>query len=224
MYETFKFTYRIHVPYKTCYLMKYRLVQYDKNWYLRLGNKNIQRFGRNKELAEKVLELWQKQKYDVIYADPPWRYDFSKSNSRAIETHYDSMSQEDICFIKIPAKKDSVLFLWATAPKLPEAFEVMKAWGFNYKTNLVWIKDKIGMGYHARGRHEHLLVGTTGKGRLPAATEKWESVIYAERTRHSKKPRIIYEIIEGAYPDCKYLELFARYKRKNWDTWGNESE
>ncbi|GAI22807.1 unnamed protein product, partial [marine sediment metagenome] len=99
---------------------------------------------------------------------------------------------------------------------------VIDAWGFTYKTNMVWIKDKFGMGYHYRGRHEHLLLGTKGKGRLPAATEKWESVIFAPRGEHSEKPKILYDIIEAAYPNCKYLELFARNTRKGWMSWGDE--
>lgn len=185
-----------------------------------------------KEQADKIADEREKRnnmpmpngKYDIIYADPPWRYDFSKSNSRAIESHYQTMELQDICNLKIPSKEDSVLFLWATAPKIKEALAVMESWGFTYKTNLVWIKDKIGMGYHARGRHELLFIGTRGNGRLPAATEKWESVIYAARGEHSEKPQILYEIIEGAYPNCKYLELFARNNnRKQWETWGNES-
>ena len=184
------------------------------------------------EQAKQIADEWEKRneaaipngKFDLIYADPPWRYDFSKSKSRAIESHYQTMDLKDICNLKIPAKKDSVLFLWATAPKIKEALKVMESWGFTYKTNLVWIKDKIGMGYHARGRHELLFIGTKGNGKLPAATEKWESVIYAERKEHSKKPRILYDIIEGAYPDCKYLELFAREKHPGWETWGNEGK
>ena len=215
---------------------------FDLNWskgraYIRHGVKTngkwifgpVKSLGKiSREEARKRLEEFKekmelpKECFVLIYADPPWRYDFSKSKSRAIESHYQSMDLEDICKLKIPAKEDCVLFLWATAPKIQEALKVIESWGFTYKTNFVWVKDKIGMGYHVRGRHELLFIGTKGKGRLPAVTEKWESVIFAARGKHSQKPRIVYDIIEGAYPNCKYLELFARDKRNGWISWGNE--
>lgn len=98
------------------------------------------------------------KKYEVIYADPPWRYDFSKSNSREIENQYPTMSVDEICSLKVPTADNAVLYLWATAPKLLEALRVMDAWGFEYKTNAVWDKQIIGMGYWFRGQHELLLV------------------------------------------------------------------
>jgi len=205
------------------------------NWYIcDSKGKYIKPIGAKaeftKEQADKIANDWEKRNntplpngiFDIILADPPWRYDFSKSKSRAIESHYQSMDLKDICILDVPAGENSVLFLWATAPKIIEALKVMESWGFTYKTNLVWIKDKIGMGYHVRGRHELLFIGTKGKGRLPAATEKWESVIFAARREHSCKPTIIYDIIEGAYPNCKYLELFARERREHWVSWGDE--
>jgi len=203
--------------------LNYRIVQNGGYLYLRYGNKNIQSFGRNKEIAEKVLQLWQNQ-YDVIYADPPWRYDFSKVTNDAIESHYQTMSLADICAMAIPSKKDSILYLWATAPKLPEAMSVMKNWGFTYKTNMVWIKPTIGLGYHARGKHELLMVGTRGNFHPPGAQSRYQSVINASKGEHSKKPNLVYSIIEEAYPPSEYklIELFARNKRDGWESWGNE--
>lgn len=203
--------------------MKYRIVQNGGYFYLRQGNKDIQSFGKNRNFAEKVLQLWQ-SKYDVIYADPPWHYDFSKSKSRAIESHYPTMKLVDICALKIPSKRDSILYLWATAPKLTEALQVMKMWGFKYKTNMVWIKPTIGMGYHARGKHEILLVGTKGKFHPPRSQSRYQSVINASRSEHSRKPELVYGIIEEAYPPAEYrlLELFARNKRAGWVSWGND--
>lgn len=204
--------------------MEARLLQDRNRLCVRLGNKDIQRFALNeKELAEKVLQLWQDQ-YDIIYADPPWRYDFSKSKSREIESHYQTMSLEDICALKIPAKKDSILYLWATAPKLIEALKVMESWGFTYITNMVWIKPQLGMGYHGRGKHELLLIGKKGKKSPPKSQSRYQSVINASRGEHSKKPDLVYEIIEEAYPptENQLLELFARKKRGGWTVWGLE--
>jgi len=205
--------------------MSYRIVEDKGRYYLRSGNKNIESLGKVDEVTDeqkqKVLDKWNKE-YDIIYADPPWQYDFSKSDSRAIETHYQTMSLENICKLKIPAKEDSVLFLWATTPKLLEALQVMKAWGFIYKTNLVWVKNKIGMGYYARGRHELLLIGAKGKSIVPAAANRQDSVLTGERLEHSRKPESAYLLIELAYPNKKKLELFARKTRMGWESWGNE--
>jgi len=162
--------------------------------------------------------------YNLIYADPPWEYDFSIDTARSIPMHYPVMKLEDICNLKIPAAEDSILFLWATPPKLREALKVIEAWGFNYKTSFVWVKDKIGMGYYCRNQHELLLVATRGNVSPPAESDRYSSVIYSTRTRHSEKPDIVYEMIEKMYPDYKYLELFARSKRRNWTGWGLEYE
>ena len=163
--------------------------------------------------------------FQVLYADPPWRYDFSKSDSRGIENQYPTLSVEDICALDVPAlcEPDCVLFLWATSPKLPQAMAVMEAWGFTYKTCMVWVKDKIGMGYYARQRHELLLIGTKGKPPVPFPEDRPDSVIEAPRGRHSEKPPRCYEIIEAMYPNGSRIELFARTARDTWSAWGNET-
>lgn len=101
----------------------------------------------------------------MIYADPPWLYNHAPmgGNNRSIERHYPTMSVDAIKNLKVPSNKNSVLFLWATSPKLKEALDVMQCWGFEYKTNMVWDKKIIGMGYWFRGQHELLLVGVKGK-------------------------------------------------------------
>jgi N6-adenosine-specific RNA methylase IME4 len=179
----------------------------------------------------KKIQLKKKQKarpipdgeFNVIYADPPWEYDFSRSPSRNIENQYPTMKVEDICNIAVPASKDAVLFLWATSPKLREALKVMQSWNFEYKTSMVWIKDKIGMGYYVRGQHELLLIGTKGTPALPEEAKRPSSVIRAPREDHSKKPGAVYEIIEAMYPNQKYIELFGRGPaRTDWMMWGNE--
>lgn len=161
--------------------------------------------------------------YNVIYADPPWRYDFVESENRSIENQYPSMNLEDIKNIKIPTTDNAVLFLWATAPKLPEALEVMNAWGFKYKTNAVWDKKIIGMGYWFRGQHELLLVGTKGKFSPPKVDMRESSVYSEKRTEHSKKPLYYYEFIEKSFPNCQYIEIFSRKKfSEKWSVWGNQ--
>jgi N6-adenosine-specific RNA methylase IME4 len=162
--------------------------------------------------------------FNVIYADPPWQYDFSLTNSREIVQQYPTMDLEDICNLKIPCADDAILFLWATAPKLEESLQVMNAWGFTYRTGMVWVKDKIGMGHLVRIQHEHLLIGK--KGNFPAPNDQVlaGSVISAPRQGHSEKPTAVYEIIEKYYPNGKRIELFARHKREGWEAWGNEIE
>ena len=160
--------------------------------------------------------------YQVVYSDPPWRYDFSKSDSRQIENQYSTMATEDICAIKVPSADDAVLFLWATAPKLEDALAVMRAWGFRYVSHLVWDKVKIGMGFWARGQHELLLVGTKGNFPPPPPSMRISSVIRIKRGIHSKKPDEIRNYIAKAYPDKAKLEMFARGKYLNWDAFGNQ--
>lgn len=177
---------------------------------------------RRKEQAKKLAE--QTDKFEVILADPAWEYDFSVSDSRKIENHYPPSSLEDMKCLIPPATKDAVLFMWATSPKLREALELMEAWGFEYKTHMVWVKDKIGMGYYARQKHELLLIGTNGKGlELPDTGDRPESVFYAPRGGHSEKPEVVYEIIETMYPAYRKLEMFARKARAGWEVWGDES-
>lgn len=160
--------------------------------------------------------------YDVIYADPPWRYSFSKSDSRKIENQYPTMTVDEICELDVPAEKDCVLYLWATAPKLLEALKVMDAWGFTYKTQAVWDKGKIGMGYWFRGQHELLLVGVRGKVSPPEQPLRTSSVYTFKRGKHSKKPDEIRELIKSWFPDAKRLEMFCRHPAPGWAVFGNE--
>ena len=166
------------------------------------------------------------KKYQIILADPPWRYDFCKDNVDKIEVHYPTMTQEEICKLNIPSDDNAVLYLWATAPKLLEALEVMKAWGFTYKTHAIWDKDWIGMGYWFRGQHELLLVGVKGKFSPPTSNFRISSVYREKRTNHSKKPIYFRSIITDSFPaEYNRLEMFAREKTSpSWDYWGNEVE
>lgn len=162
--------------------------------------------------------------YRVLLADPPWRYEFSKSKSRKIENQYPTMSIAEICALPVAdmVGTDCVLFLWAVAPKVPEAIEVMRAWGFTYKTCGVWDKELIGMGYYFRGQHELILVGTRGTPGVSKPSDRRSSVIRSRRGRHSAKPVELHEAIEKMYPEGRKLEMFARQARPGWDVWGNE--
>ena len=162
------------------------------------------------------------RRYAVIYADPPWRYDFSSTDARAVENQYPTMDVADIAALEVPAADDAVLFMWATNPKLTQAFEVLSGWGFDYVTNMVWVKDRIGMGYYARSRHELLLIAKRGQLAVPEPTDRPDSVIEAPRTRHSAKPEVVYELLDRMYPGLPKLEMFCREPRDGWDAWGNE--
>lgn len=165
------------------------------------------------------------QRYPVIYADPPWRYEFS-TEDRAIENQYPTMPVEDICAMNVAAMAtdDAILFLWATSPKLPEAMSVITAWGFTYRTSAVWVKPQLGMGYYFRQQHELLLVATRGNMPAPAPADRPRSVVTSDRAAHSEKPAEFAEAIERMYPTLPKIELFCRTgTRAGWETWGNQN-
>jgi len=166
------------------------------------------------------------QKYRVIYADPPWLYgDKLVDGYGAAEHHYPVMSIDELCSLSVKglAEDNAVLFLWTTSPLLVESFDVVKAWGFQYKTSFVWDKVKHNFGHYNSVRHELLLICTRGSC-LPDIPELIDSVQTIERTEHSKKPEEFRNIIDKLYPNGKRIELFARTKQgnSNWEVWGNE--
>ncbi len=164
-------------------------------------------------------------RHPVIYADPPWRYEHAESRTREIENQYPTMELDAICALPVQdvTTDDAVLFLWATSPKLAEALRVVEAWGFVYRTCMVWDKERIGMGYYARQQHELLLIATRGQPPAPAPEARPPSVIRAPRGEHSAKPERFYEIIEAMYGPLPKLELFCRSPRAGWKVWGNQS-
>ncbi len=192
----------------------------------------------NKALAERRLEnkraVAMSQPsgvYNVIYADPPWEYDNTGVHGAA-DRHYPTMPLEDISSLldaqRIAVADNAVLFLWATNPFLQDAFYVINSWGFEYKTNMVWVKTdlvKPGSGFYVRGRHELLLICTRGSFTPLDAhiSPPIGSVISASIGNHSSKPDDFYGVIERLYPDCNYLELFARRQRDGWKGWGYDS-
>jgi N6-adenosine-specific RNA methylase IME4 len=189
--------------------------------------RRAERIERIAEISKGNAELGTSTRYPIIYADPPWRYENPPigSTSRAIENHYDTMTLEAICAMPVVqlATDDALLYLWATAPKLAECMKVIEAWGFEYRTNMVWDKGKIGMGYHARNQHEILLIAKRGEIPPPEAGTQPPSVYREDRTEHSAKPAFFAEMIEGFYPTLPKIELFCRSPREGWAVWGNQS-
>jgi len=193
------------------------------------------RIPTEKEVRAAIIELippleippLPTDKFSLIYADPPWQYEFSVSPTRTIERQYPTMTVEQICEMRPGideiAADDCVLFLWVTNPKLREGLRVIEEWGFDYKTGMVWVKDKFGMGYYARQQHELLLIAGRGKSQLPEPQNRPSSVVMAPRLEHSAKPMIMYEIIERMYPNYKKIELFAREHQEGWESWGHEA-
>ena len=163
-------------------------------------------------------------KYQVVYADPPWKYGNSMPEYFIEQAnHYPLMTLEEICNIPIKniVDKNAVLFLWVTSPILEECFQVIKAWGFEYKTSFIWDKIKHNMGHYSSVRHEILLLCI--KGTYPIQNKKlYDSVLSEERTEHSKKPNYYYEMIENLYPNGIKIELFSRNKREGWISYGNQ--
>ncbi len=171
------------------------------------------------------------KKYQIIYADPPWHYK-CKGVQGAAENHYPTMTLDALCELPVSelAEKDSILFLWATFPQLREALQVIKAWGFEYKSvAFVWLKQNksgqgwfYGLGFWTRGNAEVCLLAT--KGHPKRKSNRVHQFIISPLRRHSQKPdEARGKIIEfaGALPR---IELFARKKTEGWDVWGDEVE
>lgn len=211
--------------------------------------KKSRRTEREAELAKKQTALPDKR-YGLIYADPEWRFEpYSRETGmdRAAENHYPTSDLEDIKARDVAAiaADDCVLFLWATAPMLPQAIAVMAAWDFAYKSHVIWRKAELrgsgetpekrdrggysgavveGMGYWFRNAHELLLVGTRGKIPAPAMGTQFPSVIDHPPLKHSEKPERFAELIERYFPNLPKIELNRRGPpRAGWDAWGNEA-
>ena len=164
-------------------------------------------------------------RYRVIYADPPWNYgNGMPPGSTRPEDHYPVMDLAEICALPVKdmAQDDAVLFLWATSPLVPESLEVIRAWGFQYKAGFVWDKCLHNMGHYNSVRHEFLWICTRGSCQ-PDNRKLFDSVVTEERTEHSKKPTVFYEIIDTLYPCGKRIELFARNAHEGWESFGFEA-
>jgi len=164
------------------------------------------------------------KKYNTILIDPPWsRYQASKS--RGACRHYSLMSDEEIAGLPISdlAAPDSHLYIWTTNNSLPDAFEIIEKFGFTYRSCIVWVKFRLGMGKYYRNVTEILLFST--RGRAPILCKRQPNLILGPVLEHSRKPSEQYPMIERCSPGPNRLELFARRKeRPGWDYWGLEVE
>ena len=181
----------------------------------------------------------ESKKYKIIYADPPWKYG-SKSavnnstgaEAKKLEEHYPQMSLKELCNMDIEsiADSDCALFMWVTDSHLNEAIEVYKAWGFKFKTIAFnWIKTTSkgnfckNVGPWTMKSSEICLIGTRGTMSKYKLENNIESLIIAERTKHSRKPEEARRRIERLFGDLPRLEMFARKASEGWDVFGNEA-
>lgn len=169
------------------------------------------------------------KKYQVIYADPPWEMDFVKLKMRPnqVKMPYPMMTLQEICNMGIalrPHLADNCgLFLWTTHTYLPDAFKVVKAWGFKYHCCLTWNKTNGRPCWGFKRITEFLLYGYRGKINVNQRGKFIPTLFTEKLGGHSVKPQIVYKILESNTPEPR-LELFARTKREGWDSWGNEVE
>lgn len=174
------------------------------------------------------------KKYNIIYADPPWRYEVWSRDTglgRSAENHYPTMILNDIenLPVKNITNKNAVLFLWVTFPCLQQGLRLIEKWGFTYKTcAFTWVKlnkkintDFVGMGYYTRSNSEICLLATKGKP-LQRQSRSVRQLIASKIEKHSKKPDEIRKRIVDLFGDLPRIELFARQYADNWDCWGNE--
>lgn len=190
----------------------------------------------SQETNENLLAFCNGQKFATIYADPPWRFQ-NRTGKVAPENkklnRYETMDLEAIKAMPVSeiAANKSHLYLWVPNALLPEGLEVMKAWGFEYKGNIVWEKvrkdgmpDGRGVGFYFRNVTELLLFGIKGdNNRTLAPARSQVNLIRTMKREHSRKPDEIIPIIEACSPG-PFIELFARGDREGWAMWGNQAD
>jgi len=186
-------------------------------------------------LGENFIKQINGKKYSTILTDPPWQ--FTNRTGKMAPEHkrlnrYGTLKLKEILEIPVPlaAEENCHLYLWVPNALLAEGLEVMKAWGFTYKTNLIWHKirkdggpDGRGVGFYFRNTTEMILFGIRGKMRTLKPGRTQVNIIKTRKREHSRKPDELYDLIESCSPG-PYLELFARGKREKWHQWGNEVE
>jgi N6-adenosine-specific RNA methylase IME4 len=186
--------------------------------------------------TQDLLKQVGQTKFGTVLADPPWQFQ-NRTGKMAPEhkrlNRYDTMTLEDIKALPVHdiAKGTAHLYLWVPNALLPEGLEVMKSWGFQYKSNIVWHKirkdggpDGRGVGFYFRNTTELILFGIRGKGaRTLAPGRRQVNIIRTMKREHSRKPDEVYEIIKACSPG-PHIELFARGLRKGWNAWGDQAE
>src|SRR3712207_6700036 len=188
------------------------------------------------EAGNDLLDSTEGQRFGTILADPPWQ--FQNRTGKVAPEHrrlsrYATMTLSDICALPVEglATEPAHLYLWVPNALLPEGLRVLSAWGFTYKSNLVWHKvrkdggsDGRGVGFYFRNVTEIILFGVRGKNARTLAPGRRQVNLMATRKReHSRKPDEQYPLIEACSPG-PYLELFARGARNGWVTWGDEAD
>lgn len=165
--------------------------------------------------------------YDICVIDPPWKF---SSNSKAkpgrnAMRHYECMTIAEIKALPVAEMmaKDSLLFMWTTAPMLRKSIDVPEAWGFRYVTEMIWDKQRTGTGFWVRGQYEFCLIYRRGKFPCPRPAPFKSSVIEGARREHSRKPDSLQDRIDAVWPDARKLEMFARQSRLGWTSLGNEA-
>ena len=196
----------------------------------KLKAKQEPRAERERATAAKIVSLrLPGRRYGVILEDPEWRDEvWSRETGldRSPDNHYATspagiiLARDEVAKL---AADDCVLFLWSTIQHAAIAYEVLKARGFTYASQVIWKKPSIGMGRWVRSLHEIFLIGTRGKIPCPAPGKQWPSVIEAPRGRHSEKPDKFYELIEAYFPTIPKIELNARRRRRGWDLYRPEA-
>lgn len=198
---------------------------------------DLQRSNRSLEMndlaSQSLLSFARGRRFETVLADPPWR--FQNRTGKVAPEHvrlarYDTMTFDEIGALPVAQAvgPEAHVYLWVPNALLAEGLEVMRAWGFTYKTNLVWFKvrkdggpDGRGVGFYFRNVTEVILFGVRGSRRTLAPGRRQVN-LFAERKReHSRKPEQLYDIIERCSPG-PYIELFARHGRPGWHQWGDE--
>ncbi len=185
-------------------------------------------------VAKEFVSEIQQNNYGSILADPPWRFQ-NRTGKMAPEhkrlCRYPTLLLDEIKEIPVHlvANKNSHMYLWVPNALLKEGLEVMEAWGFKYKSNIIWHKvrkdggpDGRGVGFYFRNTTEIVLFGTRGNLRTQQPGRTQVNIIRSQKQEHSRKPDELYDIIEKCSPG-PFLEIFARGKRKNWDVFGNQA-
>lgn len=186
--------------------------------------------------TSELSALASDKRFSTVLADPPWRFK-NRTGKMAPEhrrlSRYETMDLDGICSLPVESllADTAHLYLWVPNALLPEGLRVLSAWGFNYKTNIVWNKvrkdggpDGRGVGFYFRNTTEMILFGVRGKNaRTLSPGRSQVNVIRSVKREHSRKPDEAYELIERCSPG-PFLEMFARGTRKNWTSWGNQAD
>jgi len=178
---------------------------------------------KKREQIEKIKELKPVEgKFHVIVVDPPWPFQGEYDpEGRRLVGDYPTMSIDEIKKIKLPMEDDCILWLWGCDVLLKETLEVIEAWGFNRKSTLIWVKDKIGLGAWLRNQHEYCFLCVKGKPIFHG--ESTSTILNAKRGKHSEKPEEFYQMVEKVCPYKDKLDYFARKKREGWIVYGDEA-